>query len=59
MTAGEALVLGLILGATRDGLELLGYTREIDPDQGTLRIGLGFNRRVVVTLREERAEGGA
>ena len=59
MTPNEALVLGLILGATRDGLELLGYTREVDPDTGTLRLGLGFGKRVLVTLREESREGGA
>jgi len=57
VTSGEALVLGLILGATRDGLEVLGYTRTIG-EAGELQIGAG-PVRVVVTVRERAAEGDA
>lgn len=52
MTAREALVLGLILGATRDGLEVLGYTRTV-AEEGALYIGTAApGRVVVVTVRE-------
>jgi len=56
VTAREALVLGLVLGATRDGLEVLGYTRELDATGGTLRILVGPGRVVVVTVREVAAD---